>query len=276
MLSQRRTKRRQGAVLLESARINTVTERINLDNYADLRDISRQFCASLQAQAQGYLEAVRLLFRPAAVLGPHIMGSHKEAPRDAAAAMNQFRSLFGEAVAGKPFLLDAALPDSLEIQFATPVLCPYTYPYEVATRAGAKTVTVTAPLTWILTLPEYPLHRLLELTANPKRSNEDLKKAALHFAILHFITMRNPRIAELFAGLRFPIRSERIPRLGSFPLLMVLAPAGTVRPPDEVIAQVIRYSGGDAIEEVVNYDDWTNLRDPFAEQFRAIADTLPL
>jgi hypothetical protein len=88
--------------------------------------------------------------------------------------------------------------------------------------------------------------------------------------------MRNPRIAELFAGLRFPIRSERIPRLGSFPLLMVLAPAGSVRPPDEVIAQVIRYSGGDAIEEVVNYDDWTNLRDPFAEQFRAIADTLPL
>ena len=37
-------------------------ETINLDNYADLRDISRQFCGTLQTQAGGYLETVRLLF----------------------------------------------------------------------------------------------------------------------------------------------------------------------------------------------------------------------
>jgi len=247
---------------------------INLDNYADLRDISRQFCASLQSQVGGHLETVRQLFRPAAVFGPYIAGSHKDAPRDAGAAMAQFKTYFAEVAPVKPISLDPAVPDMMEIGFGTPILSPYVYSHEISTRTGARAVAVTSPLRWVLSLPDYPFSRFLELTSAPKRSVEDIRLFALHYAILHFVVTRNPRIQNLFEALRFPIKSERVPQLGDFPLLVIQPPAGTVRPPDDVIAQVCKYSGVDAVEEILDYDQWTNLEDPFAAQFRAIAESM--
>jgi hypothetical protein len=249
---------------------------INLDNYADLRDISRQFCASLQSQVGGHLETVRQLFRPAAVFGPYIAGSHKDAPRDAGAAMAQFKAYFAEVAPGKPISLDPAVPDLMEIGFGTPILNPFIYSHEITTRTGPKTVAVTSPLRWVLSLPDYPLSRFVELVTAPKRSVDEIRPFALHYAVLHFVVTRNPRIQTLFEALRFPIKSERVPQLGDFPLLVVRPPAGTVRPPDDVIAQVCKYSGADAVEEILDYDQWANLEDPFAAQFRAIAESMQL
>jgi hypothetical protein len=249
---------------------------INLDNYADLRDISRQFCGSLQAQAVGHLETVRQLFRPAAVFGPYIAGSHKDAPRDAGAAMAQFKTYFAEVAPGKPLSLDTAVPDMMEINFGTPILNAVTYTHEIATRSGPKLVTVTSPLRWVLSFPDYPFNRLLDLLAAPKRSVDDIRLFAIHYAVLHFVVNRNPRIQTLFEALRFPIRSERVAQLGEFPLLVLRPPAGTVRPPDDVIAQVCKYSGSDTVEEILDYGQWANLEDPFAAQFRAVADSMQL
>ncbi|MBI2687166.1 MAG: hypothetical protein HYX27_12685 [Acidobacteria bacterium] len=249
---------------------------INLDNYADLRDISRNFCGTLEARANGYLETLRHLFRPAAVFGAYLAGSHKDAPRDAAVAIAQFRTFFAEAAGSKPMLLDGTLPDILEINFGTPVLNPYTYTYEVTTRTGPKAVTVTSPLQWILSFPNYPFSRLREVIAMPKRPVEELRALALHYAVLHFVVMRNPQLLGLFEALRYPIQSDRTSEFGGFPLLLLRAPAGTVRPPDEVIVQVIKYSGSDAVEEILDYEQWTSLKDPVAEMFRPVGESMQL
>lgn len=253
-----------------------MADNINLDNYADLRDISREFCSTLQTQVAGHLETVRQLFRPAAVFGPYILGSHKDAPRDAAVAFGLFKTFFAEVSATKPVSLDPTLPDAIEISFGTPILNPVLYTHEITTRTGPKTVTVTSPLQWVLSFPEHPFARFRELATAPKRSNEELQVAALHFAALHFVVTRNPRIQALFEALRFPIRSERLPLLGDFPFLVLRAPAGSVRPPDDVIAQVCKYSGSDTVEEVLDYDQWSNLSDPIAAQFAAIKDSLQI
>lgn|GEM_PF-292476 len=249
---------------------------INLDNYADLRDISRQFCANVQSQAGGHLETVRQLFRPAAVFGPYLAGSHKDAPRDAAAAIAQFKTYYAEVAAVKPISLDTAIPDPLEIAFGTPVLNPYVYSHEITTRTGPKTVSVTAPLQWVLSFPDYSFQRFRELVTAPKRAVDDIRPFALHYAVLHFVVNRNPRIQGLFTALRFPIQSERVPNLGDFPVLMLRTPGGTVRPPDDVIAQVCKYSGSDVVEEILDYDQWSNLEDPFAAQFRTISESMQI
>lgn len=251
-----------------------MAEPITLDNYADLRDTSRQFRGTLQAQLNGHLETVRHLFRPAAVFGQYLVGSHKDSPRDAATAVAQFRTFFAEAVLAKPFMLDQELGDTMELSTGTPVLNDFVYTHEIETRAGARTVSVTSPLQWVLSFPEHRYSRLLELTHTAKRDVDALHAIAAHFAALHFTVLRNPRIQELFQALRFPISSERVPQLGAFPVLMVRAPAGTVRPPDEVIGQVCRYSGVDTVEEILDYEAWTNLKDPFAEQFAGVAASM--
>ncbi len=164
----------------------------------------------------------------------------------------------------------------MEISFGTPILNSYTYSHEITTRAGPKTVTVTAPLQWVLSFPDYPFHRFRELVSAPKRSVDEIQVCALHYAVLHFVVTRNPRMQSLFTALRFPIQSERVPQLGGFPVLMLRSPAGTVRPPDDVIAQVCKYSGSDTVEEILDSAQWENLEDPFAVQFNAIADSMRL
>jgi hypothetical protein len=253
-----------------------VPDTINLDNYADLRDISRQFCGTLQSQAGGYLETVRQLFRPAAVFGAYLIGSHKDAPRDAAVAFGQFKTFYAEVAGSKPLSLDAAVPDALEIPFATPVLNPFTYLHEISTRTGPKTVTVTSPTQWVLSFPDFPLSRFRELAAAPKRSMDELRPFAINYAVLHFVVTRNPRLLGLFEALRFPINSEKIESLGDFPLLLLRSPAGSVLPPDDVIAQVCKYSGLDAIEEIIDREAWANMKDPIAEQFATIAESLQI
>jgi hypothetical protein len=247
---------------------------INLENYADLRDISRQFCGTLQGRAAGHLETVRVLFRPGAVFGPFLAGSHKDAPRDAATSMAQFRSFFAEVAAAKPFSLDASVPEPFETVFGTPALHPYTYSHEVTTRTGPRTVQVTSPLEWVLGFPEYPFPKLRELVLAPKRDADELKAIAIPYAALHFVVMRNPQVLALFEALRFPITSEKLPGFGSFSVLVMRAPAGTVRPPDDVVAQVIKYAGADVVEEVLDYEQWSNLRDPYAELFRPVGESM--
>jgi hypothetical protein len=253
-----------------------VPDIINLDNYADLRDISRQFCAELQSQGGGYLETVRQLFRPAAVFGPYLVGSHKDSPRDAAVAFGQFKTAYAEAVASRPLSLDATIPDALEIPFSTPVLNPYSYPHEITTRTGPKTITVTSPAQWVLSFPDFPLARFRELALTPKRSADDVRPFAVNYAALHFVVTRNPRLLALFEALRFPIQSEKLAGFGDFPFLVLRAPAGTLRPPDDVIGQVCKYSGTDAIEEVIDREAWAGLKDPIAEQFASIAESLQI
>ncbi|HEU0122213.1 MAG TPA: hypothetical protein VFQ91_16910 [Bryobacteraceae bacterium] len=251
-----------------------MAENINLDNYADLRDVSRQFCTSLQTQASGYLETVRQLFRPAAVFGPFLIGSHKDAPRDAAVAYGQFKAFFAEVAAAKPLSLDPSLPDALEVTFGTPILNVVSYPHEITTRTGPKTISVVSPMRWVLSFPEYPLAKFLELMSAPKRSADDLRPFVVHYAALHFVVSRNPRIQALFEALRFPLQSEKVAPFGDFPFLVLRPPAGTVRPPDDVIAQVCKYSGSDVVEEIIDQDQWTNLVDPIAAQFRIVAESL--
>ena len=247
-----------------------MADNINLDNYADLRDISRGFCANVQAQVTGHLETVRVLFRPAALFGAHLAGIHKDNPRDAALNIGQFRTYFSEAVAPKPMSLDGTLPDPFEIDFGTPALYPFVYTHEITTRTGPKKVTVTAPLQWVLGFPNHPVSRMRELMAAPKRDTDELRKEAMHFATLSFVVAKNPKILELFAALRFPIQIERLPEFGNLPLLLMRAPAGSVRPPDDVIAQVCKYSGIDAVEEILDREAWASMKDPIGEQFAEI------
>jgi hypothetical protein len=37
---------------------------------------------------------------------------------------------------------------------------------------------------------------------------------------------------------------------------------------------VIKYAGADVVEEVLDYEQWSNLRDPYAELFRPVGESM--
>jgi hypothetical protein len=86
--------------------------------------------------------------------------------------------------------------------------------------------------------------------------------------------MGNKVLLRLFDDLGFAVRSERLAELGGIPLTIMSCPAGSVRPPDAVIAQVCRFSGTNAIEEVVDIEGWSNLSGPLGRFSRELAGKL--
>jgi hypothetical protein len=246
---------------------------ITLDNYPDLRDLTRSISRNLQVRIANYLEVTQTHFRPAPVFGPHLAsGSKAEHSKNAGEAFAQFRANFKQIAASAQLNIEPALPDAIDINFATPVLSAFLYDYPLPAPGGTRRVTITAPFRFVLAYPDYSFSELRNLVGS-RGSKDTLQRYVLHFAVLNYVTMQNKKLLSLFDDLRFPIRSECAEEFGPLPLTIIEAPAGAVRPPDNVVTQVCKFLGANAAEEVVDLDAWNKLPDPLEDWFRAEAAT---
>ena len=247
---------------------------ITLDSYPDIRDLTRKISKDLQVRIGSHLETTKTHFRPAPLFGPHLAsGSKTEHAKNAAEVFAQFKANFTQIAASAQLNIEPTLPDAIDINFATPVLCPFVYEYSLPAVGGIKRVTITAPFRLVLAYPDYTFGELRNLVRS-RGSKEKLQPYVLHFAVLNYVVMQNKRLLSLFEDLRFPIRSACVEEFGVLPLTMIEAPAGAVRPPDNVVAQVCKFLGADAAEEVVDLDAWNKLPDPLEDWFRAEAAKL--
>jgi len=241
---------------------------VTFENYPDIRDLTRKLGKDIQSQLGGHIEAVKSHFRPGPVFGPYLSsGSKAENPRTAAAAFAQFTAFFKQIAGSAALNVEPTLPEAIDINFATPVLCPFMYPHRIVTPAGTKRLTVTAPFRFVLAFPEYSFSDLRNLisSSGPK---DKLREFVLHYTVLNFLVMQNKRLLSLFEALRFPFRAECFDEFGALPITTIAAPAGSVRPSDAFLAQVAKFSGSDTAEELVDLDAWNSLRDPLADWFR--------
>jgi hypothetical protein len=249
-----------------------------LETYPDIRDLTRKLSQDIQSRLCGHLETVKSHFRPGSVFGSHVSSGSKssgpENSRNAEVAFAQLTESYRQIAASPALNLDATLPNVLDINFATPVLSPLVYPHQIATAAGTRRLTVTAPFRLVLAFPEYSFNDLRNLI-NGRGSKEKLFGFVLHYMVLNYLTMQNKRLLSLFEDLRFPIRSVCVAELGALPITTIEAPAGSVRPPDAFMAQVAKFSGSDNAEELVDFEAWDKLADPLLTWFRDEAAKFP-
>lgn len=252
--------------------MNTFT----FENYPDIRDLTRKLSKDIQSRIGGHLETVKTHFRPGPVFGQHLSSGSKssapENPRNASAAFAQFTALFKQVAVSAPLNLDPELPDAIDISFAAPVLCPFIYQHDVATPSGTRRLSVTAPFRFVLAFPEYRFSDLHTAVRGPK---DKLREFVLHYMVLNYLVMQNKRLLNLFEDLRFPIRSECFGEFGPLPITLITAPAGSIRPPDAFMAQVCKFAGTDAAEELADLDAWGEITDPVADWFREEAAKFP-
>jgi len=248
---------------------------ITLETYPDIRDLTRKMSTDMQARIGGHLETIKSHFRPAAVFGAHLSPGSKSAenPKNAATAFAQFTALFKQIAVDTHLNIEPSLPEAIDIHFGTPILCPFVYEHAVPSPAGNKRITVTAPFRFVLTFPDYPFTDLRALVAS-RTAKDKLHTFVLHYTVLNFVVMQNKRLLSLFDDLRFPIRSENVDEFGALPITTISAPAGSVLPPDAVVAQVRKFLGTDAAEELVDLDAWCKLADPLQVWFREEAAKL--
>jgi hypothetical protein len=247
---------------------------VTLQNYPDLRDLTRSISEDIQSRITTYIEAVSHLFRPSPVFGPYVTTPSKtpssENPKTASSSFAQYRTLHKEVANAAPFGLDVNLPDVVVVNSAMPVISPLTYQHSMTTPAGARRLIVTIPFRFVISFPAYPFPDLRPLIA--ARSPKDkLAEYVLHYTVLNYVVMQNKKLLRLFEDLRFPIQTERLDEFGALPLTVISSPSGTVRPSDQLISQLIRFSGADTAEELADVESWAQFPDPLADRFRAEA-----
>jgi hypothetical protein len=242
---------------------------ITVDNYADIRDLTREVSEHVRLRLSSYIEVVRSQLRPSLALGSHV-GS-KENPKDASAAFAQFKALF-RGIAS-PANLDPDLPDVVDANPAKLTLCPLSYRYSISAPGRAKNVTVTAPVRFVLAYQEFSFSDLRSLMSS-RQSKDKLREFILHYALLNYMVTRNKPLVSLFEDLCCPIRSELFDEFGALPITTIAAPARSIRASDAVISTVCKFSGADTAEEVVDLDAWGALPGSLGVWFRDKAATL--
>ncbi len=251
---------------------------LSFETFPDIRDLTRKLSQDVQSRIGGHLDAVKPHFRPGPVFGPHLSSGSKSAslenPRNAATAFAQLGALYKQVAVSPALNLDPTLPDAIDIQFATPVLFPFTYDHQIAAAAGPKRLTVTAPFRFVLGFPDYSFSDLRSLV-NSRGSKDKLFEFVLHYLVINYLAVQNKRVLALFEDLRFPIRTASLDEFGTLPITTIEAPAGSVRPPDTFLLQVSKFSGSDQAEELVDFDAWSKMPDPLLEWFRGEAAKFP-
>jgi hypothetical protein len=236
-----------------------------------LRKLTRAAADLLRGELREYLATLAPVLRQRAVLGEHVKSNLKETVKGADAALKELQSLHEALAPTSPFGLARELKPPLDVISTTLELTPTEYAHEAKNDRGAKKVTVSMPLKWVLHYAGCTPRRLKELLAERDRIGNELQQLVQHYLMLHVVLTRQPGVVKLLRDLRFEVGTGRLEGCGDLPITYITAAVATVRPPDEVIIENTEISGMDVFEEVLKTDDIVGLRDPVRERLLELA-----
>ncbi len=232
-----------------------------------LHKLTREVSSFCRKQLRGHLDALALLLRPRRLLGDLMEGAGRESVVGADHHFEELQELF-EKVAARPFDLRGELPKPLESVASQIQLHEWEYVHEARTERGRQSITLTSPLTWVITYSStYSLSMLREVLAgNQDRDPEGVRAFVLRACLMDLLLSKHPELVELFAGLRYRLEVRKSPQMGELPLVTLSAPLISFRPPDDLLLIATGVSGGARFQELLNVEAARHVPDPLAEQ----------
>jgi hypothetical protein len=237
-----------------------------------LRKLTRQVDDVVRGDARDYLTTLTPLLRPQGVLGDFVQGGEKVAVRGADRVWKELVGLY-DGLAGKaPFALARDLKPPLHVPGTALEMVPVQYAHD----AGNGTrVVVTKPFEWVLSYSAYGPQRLRELLADKNRDAEELQRALTLALALHLAVAKQPGIAKVFAALRLPLETRRMPEFGDLPVTVMASAVPSLRPPDEMVVQSTEMTGERVFQELVDVAAVERIEDPWRERVLAAVRAQP-
>jgi hypothetical protein len=128
-------------------------------------------------------------------------------------------------------------------------------------------VRISSPVRWVLSYAGG--HTLSDLIIRRTRDESldvaDVKKLLLNNLTLCKLLEITPDIGQLLNDLRYKVSIEQTPLTGELPYVILTSDVPAFRPQDELIRTVIKLSGKQVFEELIDVDEIGNLPDPFVE-----------
>jgi hypothetical protein len=241
---------------------------IEFQQLTSLRTTSQKVSQFLHESVVEYLTTLAPLLSPAKILGGYMDGQPpgRVAGADEArtAIEQQFAKMCREA-----FNVSAVLPSPLPRISLKLKAYPWEYPYDL----NGSNVTITSPVSWVITydLP-YDLSNLLRSAAAKEKPEPDqVKQLVINTLTMQIAINRQRGIRRLFHDLRFEVEERTSPVAGAMPFVVVRSTLESFRPQDELIQTVIQLSGRPVFEELIDPAALGTIPDPLTERLRQLA-----
>ncbi len=243
-----------------------MNQQVDIAKLLRLRKVTRAIAEYFRNELNAHLRSLQPLFRPTNVLGEHIRNAPKQTVKIADASLRELRSLYARVGHAKPFRFDDDIDTPIDLFGSAVEITPVTYTYTPQCSDGVRSVTVTSPLSWVLSYKGLGPGRMQELVASQSGSARiELQACLLHYLALHIILSQEFGVSPILRALRFTVTVEHAEALGGLPITHVSAPVRTLLPADEAILQSTELSGAPAFEEIIDLESIIRMNDPLRE-----------
>jgi hypothetical protein len=241
---------------------------VTLQELPEIRRKTEAIAKLLHEQLKQHLETLRPVFAPERVFGKHV-GGRSDVP-GAERALLDLQQAYRDFSA-KPF----DLPVEFDPQWLTLVgnkleLHPWDYTHEARAGSDIKPVTMTSPLSWILSFgSNYSVAQAKQVVqGREQRRPEYLRQFVVNALVLRAVVSHFPGLAHLFSD---DLKAASSGELGKLPLMTLTSCLTSFRPSDDLILAATAFSGVPAFIELVNLDEIKNPKDTLKERVEAVA-----
>jgi hypothetical protein len=239
---------------------------LTLAELPELRRKTEAVSKFLQQQIAGHFETLRPLFAPERVLGKYA-GGRTDVP-GVEGALAELRQRY-KPFTSKPY----DLPSDLETSWLTLVGSALeVHPWEYAHPVQGKPVTMTCPVRWIVNYrTNYSLAQVRTVLSGKEAVRQEyLRQFAVNSLVLQLVLARNPGLTQLFADLRYEVKTDTPGELKGLPVVTITSSIESFRPADDLIAAATAFSGIPAFIELIHPESVQTPRDPLKQKLEQV------
>jgi len=235
---------------------------LTLQELPDLRRKTESVSRFLRNQIAAHLDTLRPLFAVERIFGKLAGGKTEVAGAERAIAELQQSY---QPFARKPY----DLPETLDPNWLTLVGNTLDlHPWEYAHLIQGKPVTISSPFRWIVNYrANYTVAQVKSTLAGAERVRPDyLRQFTVNALVLHLLLARTPGLGQLFADLRYEVKTETPADLRGLPVITITSCLASFRPADDLIQAATAFSGIPAFVELINLNAAQTPKDALKEK----------
>lgn len=251
-------------------RINPTQNPLTLQELGERRKNTELVAQWLQQELISILDTLRPLLVPERALAnyPGAKLEFEAVEKSYGRFLQSYKEL-----TGRPFDLARDFDSDYVTNISSRLeLYRWEYLHEIPTARGAKTITMTSPLRWILTYPSsYHFSQMREAMAGRnERRTEYMRQFVINSLVMQLAISKAPGLPRLFEALRYGLTCEQPTEWNKLPLVIITSTIPSFRPPDELIAEATEFSGVPAFIELIDTDAIARAEDPLKVKIREI------
>ena len=239
---------------------------LTLAELPELRRKTESVAQHLKAQVVGHLETLRPILAPERVFGKLVGGKSEVTGTER--ALIELREKY-QAFTRRPYDLPGEFDPSWLTLVGTGLeLLPWDYTLPVQGR----TITMTAPLRWIITYRSgFTIAQVREAASGKTPARiELLRQFIVNTMVLSGVITRNPGVQALLTDLRYELTTEMPGDLRGLPLVTVTSHLKSFRPPDDLISAATAFSGVPAFIELIDPASIQLCSDQWQQKLRSL------